>query len=1065
MVHSDIWYAVRQAAASSAVTSSLTSALMTRNSSLRWLCWLWCLCGLVGAADAQGPYYTWTVTPAGELQVCAPGGAPLFHSGMVAPFFAGALRPAPPPTLTASAYRYQEFDPPACIDGDLATCWAIASSKVYDNDCPPLTLTWEAPHPLTGLEVALPAGAEWALWKDISLRFDDGALAHFRLPPTPGWHRLDFPTPRSSRLLELDVRTLHNPALARAGCAEVRALTTTGVAPTPVVTGPALAETSWPALAGDGSAQSRWECPLGDTPPQLTLHWAAPQRLEVIRVTQITMAGAQYAPMQEVTLTFDAGPAQVVRLADVEAMQEVALTPPRTSRTLTLTINSLHPRARATLTGCAEVQAFSRAPAPPPPTEVQVQSETHDGVTRVRRTEERPEATTVTTATLTPDQRYLDLEVAWRYHADAVVSEDGVALTLPADTPLSYCDAAYRLQPLGAAPVRLSRWSPHLVRLPGGVWCDEGAEVLELDRAPAGVTARFFAYYAPLRDGVHFRAYSGAAPQPPTTCRRPAGDAVVMRLRLFIGEALPPLLPFRYPYAKDAVISFAEHTDFGTGAVNGGVPDYPGHAAKKTLAAFFGTSDRGDPAFGKRGLLGHHLRVTATVWPLDDEGVAYDHDPPYDRSYYAGGTLEAPRYRAVIDELHRAGTDIGAHRLTYSSLAALRDARGASITDPAVVRAAVRQGLDAMAPYNPAVWIDHGPRDAAYRPSEALAGSGADPESPLYVVEALETRGWRYAWASGQDNTYDLNAFAPRVPVPLLLYSHPALDAPGPADRRLLFFDASNALTVKSALTAEMLTQLAGDKGFNNVHAYFRLYRNDTQGFIRAVPGAEALHWEVHPEWEAKFALLEAFQETDRLWVRDFTTVADHLQAWSRLRIVDFGADWLTLRNDNPHAVHGVTLYAPAWLAWVGMDDGTLLPWVRNVPADESGRPAEGYVVLPELAAGATVRLTCAAGSYARDLPLVRRISHKHLAVTACGYAPATRTLTLTLGADRAAVTEAATVVIDWPAGEALAVERDGLPYADVTRDGAVLTLTTTIDPATPHRFTIHPLAPAGGVR
>lgn len=311
----------------------------------------------------------------------------------------------------------------------------------------------------------------------------------------------------------------------------------------------------------------------------------------------------------------------------------------------------------------------------------------------------------------------------------------------------------------------------------------------------------------------------------------------------------------RIPAPYKAAIVFTDHADQSDVARLG--------------ALMYGQGRYSDPLEARRsgrGFAGRGLSMTKSVFPIRARGYP--------------AQVDDPRYRSLLDELHRDGIEIGPH----------------SVSGRTDTTQQTREGLALLAPYGPETWIDHQPNTNC----EAITNRGLI-EGPHAVREALEEQGYRYVWAGYDldESGEHLNLLAPWDPGAIrpILHSHPLLGE----DLQVfhsLWRSMSKARFLR-AFRVEALDRLAEERGLHIAHTYLDTHR--TAGptaawtLLDQVPGG----FDLSPEADALFAELQQRQERGEIRVGSLREIGGHMLLVDKVKLtVDHGA--LILSSEQP---------------------------------------------------------------------------------------------------------------------------------------------------------------------
>lgn len=615
---------------------------------------------------------------------------------------------------------------------------------------------------------------------------------------------------------------------------------------------------------------------------------------------------------------------------------------------------------------------------------------------------------------LSNQEKFADISVETKYNQDKASQFEGIKLSLDGLGKASYFDETYTKKTL-AGKVQISQWSPHVVEIDDKyktTLVDNTAEVMELQKGPK-TDIKFYSYFGSTREGVFARNYEGADKADPkidTNIKRSKGEIVTLSSRLFVSQDSLSYLPFRWPYAKDSVVSLVSHADLGQ------IRDYENEGVDRINSVFYGSSRTESEDFGKKGILSHDLRVTFTVFPVKDA----------EENSNNGSTLEASKFSAAVQELYRRGVDIGAHRLAYEGIGEYKNDEEK-----------IKEAFEIMSEFSPSIWIDHRVRDCENdSKAEDISGCGSLNEDKLNVTKQMAANNWKYWWASGQDSQgggkdYQLNAFEDFLSASRVLYYYQ-----GTADAlippQLMAFAQSYTYEKKEFSTAD-LDKLSKDKGFHNVHAYFVANSAELDNSSLKKDGDGNTYWRTSTHLEKGLEVLEDYQKEDLVWVRDFTTVADYLRQWQKIKILDFTANSVTIQNTGEEAIDGLTLYNPIAKIKTVKSGGTYYPYTR-----------EGYVVLPRLEKGETKKIEFGDD---KNIPQITNFEDKHIDINDVSYSVQDKKLNISIGPSgkpgQDLVINDTEITIELPSGFSPKITRDKAAYNNFSLSGNTLTLKT----------------------
>ncbi len=447
------------------------------------------------------------------------------------------------------------------------------------------------------------------------------------------------------------------------------------------------------------------------------------------------------------------------------------------------------------------------------------------------------------------------LRVERRYRRAVVVHREALVFSVPKGVELYGVDRYYQLQkarsPLligVASPVALLlergrrriAWygSPSL---PRALWRPRRRQLeLELDHRLHHPLRAFERCTRPLR----------AFPPPRrdlSTTRRRLGERVRAQGRFVLAPRVL-VVAQRYPNGYAAALSFTDHADQSS--------------ADKLEAFAFGASGalkRGELGPRFAGFVNRGLRYTKTIFLAQARA--------YDRQF------DDARYRKVLAELQRRGSEIGVHSPS-----------GGADT-PRRTRALLSAFVSAYRGRN---WIDHQP----YTNCEALSMHGLDPRSRWYVLPELRRAGFRYVWAvpdvgirRGSLNMLRGRGAAARRAA---VYRHPRLGG-GKAQQMIAFRSAMLFAPRERFLrrfSAASLKRLVDERGLLIGHVYLDSHRPRglfaNRSLLRREPSGRYVLRKVV---DALFLRLAALQRQRALWVTGVEALAHHLMAAQALTV------------------------------------------------------------------------------------------------------------------------------------------------------------------------------------
>ena len=342
------------------------------------------------------------------------------------------------------------------------------------------------------------------------------------------------------------------------------------------------------------------------------------------------------------------------------------------------------------------------------------------------------------------------------------------------------------------------------------------------------------------------------------------------------------------PDGRRACLIFSEHADQSRLEAN--------------LALYFGTSDTEADDFGKKGLIGHGLRVSKTFFYTQ---------------------LQDPKLKAAADKLYALGIEIGPHSMRKHTDGELLDV-----------------GLRFFEKhYQTRSWVDHGAISGPGTDSsneEDLAVLGWNRESPHYLLERLERHHYDYAWCYYEQDwmiepenglsfnlLYGSRTLVPpwrdvlgrrRKPgheiVPRLLMYNNRLDHDPLDDKRLwLFATYPHSLCKKSRdfsflYNQRMIDGLVDARGIHVAHCYLAGRMNESRLYHRR--GAT---WQIDPKFDSRLANMGRHVRAGDLWNPTISQWGDYLtRTLPAVRIRQLAPDACRVTNAGSEAATGFTL-------------------------------------------------------------------------------------------------------------------------------------------------------------
>jgi hypothetical protein len=351
--------------------------------------------------------------------------------------------------------------------------------------------------------------------------------------------------------------------------------------------------------------------------------------------------------------------------------------------------------------------------------------------------------------------------------------------------------------------------------------------------------------------------------------RRAAGDTVLGRATLLVvapGETFTPVVVERWGAGARAAIVLTDHADnTDTAALR---------------AVLYGTSDKKDPDYGTKGILGRHLSLTRTFFVHKGKGTLADD----------------PEARDLADELVAAGSEVGSH----------------SITPGKDKRATVEKGLPALAAWSPTTWIDHQPDTNC----EAVSNEGWQDSGAWGIRDLLYKAGFRWIWAAndlaGADNQV-ANLFIPDRPAE----AAPPI-FPLPVDPRLWLFRSvwfyAPAKELAAALSDKALDELENGRGLFVAHTYLSPTERTTSARLakRTLVKIKKKVAVLDAGFDAALARIQTRVAAGSLASLTWRSAGERLRALGDVTVRYRGDGSAVVENTGTNDVKGLTVALPA---------------------------------------------------------------------------------------------------------------------------------------------------------
>ncbi len=381
---------------------------------------------------------------------------------------------------------------------------------------------------------------------------------------------------------------------------------------------------------------------------------------------------------------------------------------------------------------------------------------------------------------------------------------------------------------------------------------------------------------------------------------RKAGDTNFIHFEFSLDSNLTPLLKSRQPNGYDAALVISEHADGG---------NYP-----RTMAVAYGTDNTADPFFGKRGIVGHGLTWTKSVFILDSG------DAPI----------------KLFSDLHKAGVEIVPHSVK---------------SDGIISPGQVAEGLEMMKQFGSRNWIDHS-AGGGLTHWEALSSQGAVPGGAYYILDILHRFGYRYAWAylDYAPEKGNINIMTPlerSVNRPIQWRNNQFDPEPDPEKCIYLWATFGTEYRPDLTLAPVNIDRLIAERGISISHEYFGNKRSREKAWK-----TEGGNTVIMPEFDKNLEYIANKKKEGLLWVTTMSQLADYLLAWEKVEVSSNIDGSFTVTNHANKAIEGLTLLTETPIKEAYMNENTRILPVQGNDLRE--------IILPFLGAKSTVMLKVA---------------------------------------------------------------------------------------------------------
>jgi len=391
-----------------------------------------------------------------------------------------------------------------------------------------------------------------------------------------------------------------------------------------------------------------------------------------------------------------------------------------------------------------------------------------------------------------------------------------------------------------------------------------------------------------------------------------------------------------------------------------------------TRAVYYGTSNVSSPNYGKKGIIGHNLRITKNLWT---NGTCI----PYYSIYTICSLQGDPQLKSLIDDMYNNhGIEISLHTPSFTS------------DDRTLISQALQIVRDW---YNTIMWVDHSMSDNY----ETIAYWGAFPEnSTYYSFDLIKDNNIKYAWVGMLPVRYNFNLFHSTISVEYGAPLHKIYTVDN--ESKVYFFvrggsdcenynefmDTSNP-SKGCANTTRIENELIKTNGLQIIYTHLtvgstdesRFYKNETADFSLLT---------IKEDFDNFLAWIEQKQNEGILWVATVSEILDWLLYLENVSITDQNGSIITIKNNNQVSIRGVTLKANKNISSVILSNGLYNIYVNNE-----------YFLLPKLNPGETITLTInTGGGYDTSIPRVYSVD-PHLDIETAVYDKSTKKVAVTV--------------------------------------------------------------------
>ena len=272
--------------------------------------------------------------------------------------------------------------------------------------------------------------------------------------------------------------------------------------------------------------------------------------------------------------------------------------------------------------------------------------------------------------------------------------------------------------------------------------------------------------------------------------------------------------------------------------------DADGESDPKLRAVYFGSNNVNSPKYKTTGLIANNIKLTNTVFGASK-----------------------PVLNALWHELVDYGNTIGYHTHT-------------PVTD---LSQDIYNSLNvSLSDFNIRTWIDHSWANNL----EDLCHQGGNPDSPYYIIDAINDSNLDYFWLGDNLSTNPFNSFTEPGRLPHRLYEFDTLTRPlwffGRAKMQAWEYYGWNFQSdMKHNLTPENLDTLLNEGGLCVSYTHFGF--DESANISAFFEYNDAGDCEIKDEVNDRFALLDYYQTHRGLWIDTLENVFDRMIAMEDL--------------------------------------------------------------------------------------------------------------------------------------------------------------------------------------